>query len=97
MEHQEFEVLRARRIEVVDAAGRMRIGLGVRSDGLPGLTLRDAAGRVRVGLVVLPEGTGLNLSDAAGRTRATLAVHPDGSPRFLLLDATGGRVLFRAP
>jgi hypothetical protein len=49
MEHQEFEVLRARRIEVVDAAGRPRIRLTVLPDG-PGLTLMDAAGRGRIGL-----------------------------------------------
>jgi hypothetical protein len=62
------EVLRARRIEVVDTAGRLRIALGVASDGSPGLGFWDTTGRVRIALVVDPDGSpGLSLHDAAGR------------------------------
>jgi hypothetical protein len=90
-------VLRARSFEVVDAAGRRRIGLGVLPDGSPKLGLHDAAGRTRAGLAVLPGGSPvLALDDAAGRTRIMLTLTPDGSPWLTLNDAAG-RVVFRAP
>jgi hypothetical protein len=91
------EVLRARRIEVVDAAGRLRILLGVLPDGTPMLGLSDAARRLRIGLAVHPNGLAqLTLGDAAGRTRISLALLLDGTPSLFLQDAAG-RVLFQAP
>jgi len=91
------EVLRARRIEVVDTAGRARIVLGVLPDGSLGLGLWDAAGRPRIGLGVAPDRSpALGLSDAAGRPRIGLVVLPDGSPVLGLWDAAR-RELFRAP
>ncbi len=62
------EVLRARRLEVVDTAGRVRAALGMASDGSSALGLWDATGRVRIAIVVDPDGSpGLSLHDAAGR------------------------------
>lgn len=62
------EVLRARRIEVVDAAGRTRISLGTAPDGTSWLGLQDAAGEIRAGLAVFPDGSPrLTLWDAAER------------------------------
>ncbi len=82
------ETLRARRIEVVDAAGRTRIGLGTLPDGSAALSLADAAGRVRIGLGTFPDGRPrLSLMDAAGRERIGLGTLPDGSPGLSLADA----------
>lgn len=91
------EVLRARRIEVVDAAGRASIMLGVTPDGkVPLLLFFDATGETR-GLLGMTLNGGLQLrfNDAAGRARIVLATSPD-RPEVVLTDATG-RVLFRAP
>lgn len=91
------EVLRARRMEVVDAAGRVRIALTVLPDGSAALALGDAAGQGRITFNVAPDGSaGLGFQDAAGRSRILLGVAPDGSPGLALGDAAG-RMLFRAP
>jgi hypothetical protein len=64
------EVLRARHILVVDAAGRPRIGLTVGPDGRPAVGLQDATGRPRIALSVAPDGGPvLGLHDAAGQPR----------------------------
>lgn len=90
------EVLRARRIDVVDAAGRIRIMLAVTPDGSV-LAFSDAAGRQPITLGVLSDGSSaLGFADAAGRKRIMLGVLSEGSPGLGLLDAAG-RVLFRAP
>lgn len=85
------EVLRARRIEVVDAAGRQRIGLGVAADGISHLSLRDAGGQIRTMLGVAPDGSGsaLGFHDAAGEIRAVLGIAPDGMTWLTLRDAAG--------
>jgi hypothetical protein len=84
------EILRAQRIEVVDATGRTRIALAVHPDGEAGLILVDAAGRTRAGLMLTPDGSpGLILRDAAGRTRVGLVVRQEGTPDLGLTDVTG--------
>lgn len=91
------EVVRARRIEVVDEAGRTRALLAARpGDGAPALHFLDATGRLRIALVTVEGSTGLSLYDAEGRTRIVLAILPDAPPGLRLWDAAG-RVLFRAP
>ncbi|MBM3500865.1 MAG: hypothetical protein FJX74_19575 [Armatimonadetes bacterium] len=93
----EPEVLRARRIEVVDAAGRARIVLDTAPSGSPVLILLDAAGRGRIALDVSPGGTQMLIFwDAAGRARIGLRVGPDGTPTLGLYDAAD-RVLFEVP
>jgi hypothetical protein len=91
------DVLRARRIEVVDSTGRPRIVLALSpQDGSPGLVLLNEAGRIRVSLALLPGGaSGLVLSDGAGRERISLSVLPSGASGLALLDAAGGtRAMF---
>lgn len=84
------EVLRARHIMVVDAAGRPRIALSVTPDGSSVLGFRDAAGQVRIGLLVLPNGSpALEFRDAAGRPRIGLSAAPDGTSVLDLRDAAG--------
>lgn len=83
------ETLRARRIEVMDAAGQPRIRLAVSvPDGSPQLTLLGAAGQGTVLLTVFRSGPVLGLADAAGQTRILLGVFPSGSG-LLLKDAAG--------
>lgn len=83
------EVLRARRIEVVDAAGRRRIILEVLPDGTSGLSLWDAAGQARIALTVLPDGPpSVGLGDGV-LSRILLTVLPDGTPGLSLRAAAG--------
>lgn len=81
------EVLRARRIEVVDAAGRPRIGLVVTPEGSSGLALWDAAGQMCTMLAAGPDGTPfLSFWDAAERGRILLGFRPDGTVGLSLGD-----------
>ncbi len=91
------DVVKARRFEVVDAAGKIRASLGVLPSGAPGLGLSDAAGDLRVTLAVNADGgPNLALFDAAGKLRVALGVNP-GRPPFLgLLDAAE-KVIWKAP
>jgi len=84
------DVVRARRFEVVDAAGKPRAVLRVYSDGSPGLAFSDAAGKARAVLGVFSDGSpGLSFSDAAGKARAVLGVLHDGGPSLAFRDAAG--------
>jgi hypothetical protein len=83
------DVVRARRLEVVDAAGKTRAGLSLGPDGGPRLLLFDASEKPRATLSVDSKGSPrLLLSGEAGKTRASLSVGPDGSPRLFLFDAS---------
>ena len=79
--------VRARRLVLVDAAGRERAVLRMVEDA-PGLVLRDAAGKTRAVLDVDEDGPGLALFDAAGKGCAGLGVHKDG-PVLRLFDVDG--------
>ena len=84
------EVVRARRFEMVDAAGKARAVLSVLPDGRTGLLLVDAGGKGRVILRLHSDGTPvLALYDAAGKERASLSLLPDGSPALGFHDAAG--------
>jgi hypothetical protein len=80
--------IRVRAIQVVDAAGRTRVDLGVGSDG-PALTLYDAAGKSRLGLIVSSDGPRVALSDAFETQRTLLEVGASGMPDFTLSDSLG--------
>jgi hypothetical protein len=80
--------IRARTIQVVDAAGRMRVGLDVGSDG-PALTLYDAAGKARLGLTVTSDGPRVVLADALEAQRTLLEVGASGMPDVMLSDNIG--------
>ena len=83
------DVVRARRFEVVDAAGVVRADLAVTS-AAPRLWLYDAAGKRRARVGMGADGSpGLWLSDATGRLRGVLGVDPYGSPVLALYDAAG--------
>jgi len=80
--------IRARTIQVVDAAGRTRADLGVGSDG-PALTLYDAAGKARLGLIVTSDGPRIALSDSFEAQRTSLEVTASGTPDFTISDSVG--------
>ena len=85
--------LTATKLTIVDAAGKMRAGLGVAADGVA-LKLTDAAGKTSVGVAVTADVGVLMFTDAAGKTRAALALaadraglmhgDADGKPRAVL-------------
>ncbi|HEY7729180.1 MAG TPA: hypothetical protein VID50_12100 [Candidatus Eisenbacteria bacterium] len=67
------EVLRAKRFEVVDGEGRVRVRMGLEEDGRPLLRVEDAGGKERILLGFAPGG-----KDA-----------PGGHPRLAVRDAGG--------
>ena len=81
-------VVRARTIQVVDAAGHTRIDLGVGFSGAS-LALYDSAGKSRLGFIVASDGPKVVLSDAAEHDRASLEVSASGLPDFVLSDGAG--------
>lgn len=84
------QVVKARRFEVVDAAGKLRVTLGMNPNGAPSVMVFDGAGRPRAGLMVGPgEGSILGLYDVAGKPRVALGMNPDGSLGLGMRDAAG--------
>jgi len=79
------EVVKARRFEVVDAAGKVGVILGS-----PGLVFCDAAGHTRASLSLGSDGNpDLVFRDAAGQKRVAVFLFRDGSPILVLVDAAG--------
>jgi hypothetical protein len=89
------DVLRARRIEVIDAAGRVRGGLGIQQDGTSELFLADSTQRRRIRLQVFVDGSlELGFYDAKGGGRAALTAFAEGTARLMLQDGTRRRRIF---
>lgn len=89
--HDSPEVLRVRRVEIVDGAGNIRLRIGVAADGAPTLRLYDGAGTRRLELAVPDEGPGVTMFDARGKERSMLVVPPGlGGAEALQEDAKGG-------
>ena len=61
----------------MDAAGNIRLRLGVAADGTPSVRLYDTAGIRRLELAVADEGPGVTVFDAQGKQR-TMLVAPRG-------------------
>lgn len=83
------DVLRARAIELVDGAGRVRAQLNVESSGEAVLRLRDAAGEVRVKLGASADGSGLLLLD--GSTEPGIHMLAKSSGTSLSVTSQGGK------
>ena len=88
------EVVRAKRFELVDAEGRVRIEIGMggvdRRWQTPGVRLLDQKGNVRATLEVYPQGhPNLTLRDEKGEVRAMLALAFDDSPVIWMYDEKG--------
>ena len=95
------DVVRAKRFELVDEKGRVRVVLstellgdhgksfGWRGANFPGLSLYDENGREGVALSVRPDGGGVLNLDQKGESRANLNVLADGSPCLSLRNDSG--------
>lgn len=92
---QTRDVVRAQRVEVVDAQGRVRATLEAREAG-PVLHLLDASGVARASLADDVEGTALYLRDGEGTTRVGVAQFAHGGGGFALHgpQARGAAVLY---
>jgi len=55
MQQEPLDVLRVRRLEVVDAQGTVRIVLTVHPDGTPALEFYDVQKRLRIALAMPPD------------------------------------------
>ena len=84
------EVIRAKRFEVVDDAGRPRVIIGAQAEA-SGLMLLDPNGQSVGELAVSDElgSTTLSLYDLRGSVRASLDLDQDGSPTLGLYDLAG--------
>lgn len=85
------EVLRVRKVEIIDGAGNIRLRIGVAADGAPSLRLYDGAGTRRLEVAVPAEGPGVSVFDAQGKERLMLLAPPGlGEAEVLQEDANGG-------
>jgi len=89
-----LDLLRARSIEVVDAAGNARIALNVSAEGTAEIVLSESAGKGRMWFSVRSDGIpSAVLADAMGKGRIWMTAYPDRSSGLILSDATGkGRI-----
>jgi len=91
------EAIRAKRFEVVDAAGAVRAALTVDEEGMPGLTLSDEDGNARAALILGKEGIPrLNLLSKTGMVRASLGFGSDWKVQLVLTD-TNMQAIWSAP
>jgi len=90
------DVLRARKLELVDAEGRPRAELGIDADGSAGLFVRDAEGRVRAAVIHDDSQSALYLFDAEDAIRVGAAQYAHGGGGFALHgeEAAGATVLY---
>ena len=75
------EVLRAKRLEIVDDEGKVRAALGTDEKGVASLSIFDSSGRLRVTVdaSAAPEkGGGLSIHDTNGAVHVGLGVYEDG-------------------
>src|SRR5262245_59116342 len=85
MAEAQFEMVRARGFQVLDADGRIRIALT--AQGMPRLTMYDEAGHHRATLAVLTDGaSGLTFFDENGRGRCEFRLWGDGESLLNLND-----------
>lgn len=82
--------VRARRVILVDAAGRERATMMRREDGTPIVALRDEKGTARIALTLGADGSpALRVYDDQERIRARVGLGPDQAGMVMLLDAKG--------
>lgn len=80
--------VQTRCLEIVDAAGVVRVRLEATETGRADVAVYDDKGKVAVGLSTSTNGTGLLVFDAAGKLRASLGMDAEG-PQFTLYDEAG--------
>ena len=88
--------IQARRIELLDEQGQVRLRLNVRANGAPMLRLYDKDKKRRLSLNVgANDEPGLWLYDDAGNARLGLKVRASGWPMMQLYDANG-KIVWKA-
>lgn len=91
--------IKAKKVQIQDQHGRIRIELSTLPDGSPGLILADENGKVRVMLAVwglqdkLPS---LSFNDKDGDRRIVMTVRPDGMPYIAFADRNKN-IIWTAP
>ncbi len=81
------EVIRVKRIELVDSEGTVRAALAVHEDGTAGLDLSDEGGQVRASLTLAAAGVPrLNLLGRDGGVQASLGFGTDWRTQLVLTD-----------
>lgn len=92
------DVVTTRRVHIVDDDDRVRVALGIDSDGSAGVFLKDAGGRVRGTLIHDDGQTVLYLLDDEGTIRVGAARFAHGGGGFALHGAQskGAAVLYHA-
>jgi hypothetical protein len=88
------EVLRAKRLEILDDEGKVRAVLGTDEKGIASLSVFDASGRLRSSLdaeEIPGEASGLGVFDTNGNLRVAVGMEndPDKSSYLILLDTEG--------
>ena len=78
------DLVRTKRVELVDEVGKVRAVLAMTKDGPLGLHLHDAAGKVRASLDLLGDDPALGLCNAAGTALVNLT-----TSRLVFADAAG--------
>lgn len=83
-------VVRAKKFELVDESGAVRMTMGVLEDGTARLDLFDQEDRLRTSLVDMPSGmSGLFLFDGSGALRGAWTTGAKGQAGMAQLDAAG--------
>jgi hypothetical protein len=89
------DVIRARRIEVVDASGKLRILIETNNCGSE-LWMQDDTGRRSVQLVACSGGSGSSFqATGIGRSDVLLGILVDGTPVLLMRDSKGTTIFSR--
>lgn len=88
LERKDYDVVRARKFEVVDEEDRVRAAIGPGPTGETGVQLYGRDGAIRVELSVDESSTVFSLRDPSGRDMATLAVGEEG-PSTISLTHSG--------
>jgi hypothetical protein len=94
-ERQPTDVLRTKRLEIVDDEGKVRAALGTDEKGITSLSLFDASGRLRSTLdaeEISGAASGLGVFDTNGNLRAAVGMYNDpAKPSFFNLYDTDGK------
>ena len=84
------DVLRARKIELVDDDGKTRVSIRLDKDGNSNMQFIDDKGQVRVSVGASDKGpASISLSDCDGQTRVSAMVAENGSSYLFMYDRQG--------
>lgn len=91
MRREKFDVVRAKRLELVDRADRLRAAVGPGPDGEVAMQFYDGAGQTKLEMSVGDDGRA-DLSPRDGTGRETAMILEDGVPYVVMYDGKGNRV-----